>query len=130
MIESVIQKLDDLTIMGQQLKIEHDNCMDTLHAKLREHDLLINQLNNRTMMLVQEIADSSAGILRFYNEFLLHLSDSTEYIRDFKDMTSGICNNAVPTTASERHKRKDKHMSGRWTQKKNKGPAHGECRVL
>src|SRR5258708_39487498 len=29
MIESVIQKLDDLTIMGRQLKIEHDNRIDT-----------------------------------------------------------------------------------------------------
>src|SRR5258708_6661423 len=80
MIKLVIQKLDNLTIMGWQLKIEYDNHIDTLYVELREHDLLINQLNDHTMMLMQEIADSSAGILQFYNEFLLHLSNSTEYI--------------------------------------------------
>ncbi len=48
MIESVIQKLDDLMIAVWQLRTEHDNHIDALHAKLREHDLLISQLNDRT----------------------------------------------------------------------------------
>ena len=47
-IESMIHQLNDIMDMGWQLKSEHDNHIDALHAKLKEQDLLINQLKDDT----------------------------------------------------------------------------------
>ena len=50
----IIQKLQDITDMGWQLKSEYDDCIKVLNAKLREQDSLINHY--------QPIKGSDCGI--------------------------------------------------------------------
>src|SRR5258708_6633445 len=52
-IELVIQKLQDITNTGWQLKSEYDDCIKVLNAKLREQDSLIDQLKDHTAVLMQ-----------------------------------------------------------------------------
>ena len=62
MIMIIIQKLQDITDMGWQLKSEYDGCIKVLNAKLREQDSLINQLKDQTAVLMQELKGSTTEV--------------------------------------------------------------------
>ena len=58
----IIQKLQDITDMGWQLKSEYDDCIKVLNARLREQDSLINQLKDQTAALMQELVTAGNGL--------------------------------------------------------------------
>ena len=62
MIIIIIQKLQDITGMGWQLKSEYDDCIKVLNARLREQDSLINQLKDQTVALMQELKGSTTEV--------------------------------------------------------------------
>src|SRR5258708_12701959 len=62
MIELVIQKLQDITNTGWQLKSEYHDCIKVLNSKLRDQDSLTNQLNNQTVALMQELKGSTTEV--------------------------------------------------------------------
>src|SRR5258708_12794434 len=74
MIKLVIQKLQDITDMGWQLKSEYDDCIKVLNAKLREQDSLINQLKDQTAALMQQLTLSTPETHQFYNHFSLPMT--------------------------------------------------------
>ena len=112
-IESMIHQLNDIMDMGWQLRSEHDNCIDALHAKLKEQDLLTNQLKDDTAMLMQQLRYSSAGVHQFYKDFSLHMKDSIKLVQAFKDLASHICHNAT-TTSGERENIKKNWNTLKW----------------
>ena len=76
MIMIIIQKLQDITDLGWQLKSEYDDCIKVLNAKLREQDSLINQLKDQTAALMQELKGSTTEVHWFYDDFSLHMNVS------------------------------------------------------
>ncbi len=80
MIESMTQKLNDIMDTGWCMKSKYDEHIKALHAKLKEQDLLISQLKNCTVMMMQDIKDSSGGIHQSYNDFLFHMDDSIKAV--------------------------------------------------
>src|SRR5258708_30944270 len=128
MIELVIQKLQDITDMGWQLKSEYDDCIKVLNAKLREQDSLIDQLKDQTVALMQELKGSTTEVHQFYDDFSLHMNDSIKSVQAFKDMSLHICNNAT-TASSEREEIKKSQDASRWREcwtqnRKGKGLVH------
>ena len=124
----IIQKLQDITNTGWQLKSEYDDCIKVLNAKLREQDSLINQLKDQTVALMQELKGSTTEVHWFYDDFSLHMNDSIKSVWAFKDMSLHICNNAT-TASSEREEIKKSQDASRWREcwtqnRKGKGPAH------
>src|SRR5260221_8841438 len=128
MIMIIIQKLQDITDTGWQLKSEYDDCIKVLNAKLREQDSLIDQLKDQTVALMQELKGSTTEVHQFYDDFSLHMNDSIKSVQAFKDMSLHICNNAT-TASSEREEIKKSQDASRWREcwtqnRKGKGPVH------